>query len=130
MTCGLCDPAVFRSTEKGRVYGYAVAKTPQEAINASRSLFFMGCQQVFCDRPTGRVLYRPYWVLLCKVVREGDKVVLPSFSVLGDRPSRQEPYLDHLDSLGVEVFALTQAGSKMAAINELFDKTTQEDAAA
>lgn len=107
MTCGICHPEAFGPNQSSRAFGYAVAKDQQEAVDLSRGLYFMGCSYVFCDVPVGRIGNRAAWKRLCSLVQRGDRVVLPSFKTLGDRPSRQGPNLDRLEALGVEVFALT-----------------------
>lgn len=120
----------FRTEEKGHVYGYIAADTPSQAVLAAQRLFFLGCQHIFTDSRSGRLSCRKGWQRLCKVIREGDRVLLPSLRTLGDRPSRQRPYQQQIEATGASVFVVTEKGKDMLPLNELFVETMPEGCAA
>ncbi len=112
MTCGVCNPQVFRHSRGTRVFGYAVFKTKGGASRARPipNLHYMGAETVFTDHAAGHLRNRPGYQLLAKVLRKGDMLILDSMRSLGSKPGYQERNAAHIEALDVQVMVLTKDG--------------------
>lgn len=115
MSCGVCNPKAFRPRTTGRVFGYTTFKTERNASmgGAIPALYFMGCEMVLTDMAQGHVDSRCGCVMLCKVMRKGDRLLLSHASAFGIKPAGQARHIAKTEAMGVEVMFLTDQGEEM-----------------
>lgn len=107
MTCGICEPQLFRPATGGRVFGYAVA---HDATSDARALHYQGCEFVFADRPVGKVANRENFKRLRRCLRKGDRLIVTNLKTLGKHPNSQQRQIEAFEAVGVDVFTLTANG--------------------
>jgi hypothetical protein len=115
MSCGVCNPEAFRPPSKGRVFGYATFKTNHSASigGAIPALYFMGCEMVLTYMAQGHVDSRYGYMMLCKVLRKGDRLLIADASAFGIKPAGQTRHIAMIEAMGVEVMFLTVQGKEM-----------------
>ena len=108
MTCGVCNPEMFRSENGGRLMGYCADDTQIAVSLRLPDLYFMGTQFVVWDvSPSGHVLKRPGLTCIRKVLRQGDTLVVSRIADLGTKPAYQEAAIRALKGDGIIVAFLT-----------------------
>ncbi len=107
MTCGVCHPEAFQGDERSRIFGYAVSNHPGALSRQIRQLHHMGAQYVYVDAPKGIVSQRPGYLGVCRVMRDGDKLVLANDKCLGTKPQHADRHLAALERSGLSVHVLT-----------------------
>lgn len=115
MTCGICAPKAFRPNKAGRTFGYTTFKTERSASvgGAIPALYFMGCEMVLTDMAQGHVDSRCGYMMLCKVMRKGDRLLLAHSTAFGTKPAGQARHIAKFEAMGVEVMFLTDQGEEM-----------------
>ncbi|WP_306114207.1 MULTISPECIES: hypothetical protein [unclassified Roseovarius] len=102
MTCGVCHPEAFREDSK-RVFGYVAEPRNGPADINVRRAYYVGAELVMTDIREGRVMDRPGYKLLCKIMRPGDKLILADEKAIGTKPAYVSANLEALEAQGVEV---------------------------
>lgn len=102
MTCGVCHPEAFREPEQ-RVFGYVAEPRNGPADMNVRRVYYVGAELVMTDVREGRVMDRPGYKLLCKIMRPGDKLILADEKALGTKPAYVSANMAALEAQGVEV---------------------------
>ena len=109
MTCGVCHPQAFRPTKGARVFGYAAFASQRSASTGASvpDLHYMGAETVFTDHAAGHVRSRSGYAMLCKVLRNKDRLILDREESMGTKPGYRARNIARIEAMGVEVMVLT-----------------------
>ena len=107
MTCGVCHPEAFREADR-RVFGYVAEPRNGPADMNVRRTYFVGAELVLTDIREGRVMDRPGWKVLRKIMRAGDRLILADEKALGTKPAYVSANMAALEEQGVEVAVIRE----------------------
>ena len=90
------------------MFGYvAESRNGPADINVRRA-YYVGAELVLTDIREGRVMDRPGYKLLCKIMRPGDKLILADEKTIGTKPAYVSANLEALEAQGVEVAVICE----------------------
>ena len=90
------------------MFGYVAEPRNGPADINVRRAYYVGAELVMTDIREGRVMDRPGYKLLCKIMRPGDKLILVDEKAIGTKPAYVSANLEALEAQGVEVAVICE----------------------
>ena len=73
-----------------------------------RRVYYVGAELVMTDIREGRIMDRPGYKVMCKIMRPGDKLILADEKALGTKPAYVSANMAALEAQGVEVAVIRE----------------------
>lgn len=99
---GVCHPEAFREPDL-RVLGYVAEPRQGPADINVRRVYYVGAELVMTDIREGRVMDRPGYKVLRKIMRPGDKLILVDEKALGTKSAYVAANMAALEAQGMVV---------------------------
>lgn len=96
------------------IIGYARVSTKDQNLERQiDSLKQYGCEEIYCDKATGKNFSRPEYMTLKKVLRKGDILVVHEFDRLGRNKKLTLKELQEFKDRGIRLVALNLPTTQM-----------------
>ena len=106
------------------IIGYARVSTKDQNLERQiDSLKQYGCEEIYCDKATGKNFSRPEYMALKKALRKGDTLVVHEFDRLGRNKKLTLKELQEFKEKGIRLVALNLPTTKMDTTDNLMLET-------
>ena len=106
------------------IIGYARVSTKDQNLERQiDSLKQYGCEEIYCDKATGKNFSRPEYMSLKKALRKGDTLVVHEFDRLGRNKKLTLKELQEFKEKGIRLVALNLPTTQMDTTDNLMLET-------
>lgn len=106
------------------IIGYARVSTKDQNLERQiDSLKQYGCEEIYCDKATGKNFSRPEYMALKKALRKGDTLVVHEFDRLGRNKKLTLKELQEFKDRGIRLVALNLPTTQMDTTDNLMLET-------
>lgn len=106
------------------IIGYARVSTKDQNLERQiDSLKQYGCEEIYCDKATGKNFSRPEYMALKKALRKGDTLVVHEFDRLGRNKKLTLKELQEFKEKGIRLVALNLPTTQMDTTDNLMLET-------
>lgn len=106
------------------IIGYARVSTKDQNLERQiDSLKQYGCEEIYCDKVTGKNFSRPEYMALKKALRKGDTLVVHEFDRLGRNKKLTLKELQEFKEKGIRLVALNLPTTQMDTTDNLMLET-------
>ena len=106
------------------IIGYARVSTKDQNLERQiDSLKQYGCEEIYCDKATGKNFSRPEYMALKKALRKGDTLVVHEFDRLGRHKKLTLKELQEFKEKGIRLVALNLPTTQMDTTDNLMLET-------